>query len=669
MLPLHVYLLGPMRLVAGDEPFTGVRSARLQALVAYLVLHRATPQPRDLLAQQFWPGVPPGRARARLRKLLHDLRDAWPEAARLVAVQRDTIQWQPAAPVIVDVERFTQAASQAATRRALIAAVECYTGDLLPSCYDDWIMPIRERLHQQYLATLDRLVQVLVAEQAYAAAAAYAEQIARQIPLDEAAHARTIALYTQAGDRAAVARLAGSVGPPSHRPPGPVAAAGTRPPSVPGRAAEWTRLEAAWQGTAIGGPHLVLLAGDPGMGKTYLARAFSAHLAARGVQIVEGGSVPGGAPFRDHGVDPESQLLLLDDLHAASPALLGWVSSVLHRARRLLVIGTLRPVAGGANPALDTLCAALRRSGQITEITLGPLDDDTVAALAVAARGRPLEAGELLALRAAAEGNPRLVRELTTAPAGDPARWPAGVRQLAAEQLAPLSAGARVVLAGAAGLDRVFGYEDLLQALNLEEGAIVDALDELWRARHLEEQSGDRYRFRHAYIRLLLRAEAAPTATEAARRCPACGGTHIRRNGHTAVGKQNYRCAECGRQFLGPPVAPAARRAAPTLLASAAFTPVSDVLWQQIEAVLPPAPTHPRGGRPPMARRAILDAICYVVQTGIPWRVLPRQFGAAATVHGHFRAWQVAGVLERLAQSGLLPIEPRPPGRARAGGG
>lgn len=32
--------------------------------------------------------------------------------------------------------------------------------------------------------------------------------------------------------------------------------------------------------------------------------------------------------------------------------------------------------------------------------------------------------------------------------------------------------------------------------------------------------------------------------------CPRCQSSHIKRNGHTYYGKQNYRCLRCGRQFV-----------------------------------------------------------------------------------------------------------------------
>jgi len=32
--------------------------------------------------------------------------------------------------------------------------------------------------------------------------------------------------------------------------------------------------------------------------------------------------------------------------------------------------------------------------------------------------------------------------------------------------------------------------------------------------------------------------------------CPRCGLSHIKRNGHTSYGEQNYQCLECRRQFV-----------------------------------------------------------------------------------------------------------------------
>ena len=35
--------------------------------------------------------------------------------------------------------------------------------------------------------------------------------------------------------------------------------------------------------------------------------------------------------------------------------------------------------------------------------------------------------------------------------------------------------------------------------------------------------------------------------------CPSCGSEDVSRNGHTRHGKQNYKCRDCGRQFVVAP--------------------------------------------------------------------------------------------------------------------
>src|SRR6478736_8131791 len=52
---------------------------------------------------------------------------------------------------------------------------------------------------------------------------------------------------------------------------------------------------------------------------------------------------------------------------------------------------------------------------------------------------------------------------------------------------------------------------------------------------------------------------------------------------------------------------------------------VTDAQWAILEPLLPsPGSTASRGGRPEKhCRRAIVDAILYIVRGGIPWRQLP----------------------------------------------
>ena len=46
---------------------------------------------------------------------------------------------------------------------ALEQAVALYRGDLLPACYDDWLLLERERLRQEYVKALEQLICLLSA--------------------------------------------------------------------------------------------------------------------------------------------------------------------------------------------------------------------------------------------------------------------------------------------------------------------------------------------------------------------------------------------------------------------------------------------------------------------------------------------------------------------------
>jgi len=87
---LHIRLLGEFSLLCDDAPLTTVNTPRLQSLLAYLVLHRDVPQPRQQLAFLLWPDSSESQARTNLRNLIHQLRQALPQA--------NTVQWRPDAP-------------------------------------------------------------------------------------------------------------------------------------------------------------------------------------------------------------------------------------------------------------------------------------------------------------------------------------------------------------------------------------------------------------------------------------------------------------------------------------------------------------------------------------------------------------------------------------------
>jgi transposase len=77
---------------------------------------------------------------------------------------------------------------------------------------------------------------------------------------------------------------------------------------------------------------------------------------------------------------------------------------------------------------------------------------------------------------------------------------------------------------------------------------------------------------------------------------------------------------------------------------------VSDELWKTIEPLLPDEPPKPKGGRPRVDNRSALAGIIFVLKSGIPWEMLPKEMGCGSgvTCWRRLREWQEAGVWERL---------------------
>jgi len=80
---------------------------------------------------------------------------------------------------------------------------------------------------------------------------------------------------------------------------------------------------------------------------------------------------------------------------------------------------------------------------------------------------------------------------------------------------------------------------------------------------------------------------------------------------------------------------------------------VSEEFWERVEPLVPPAPSHAKGGRPRMPDRKAFEAMIYILRTGIQWNALPKEMGASSTVHERFQEWERLGFFERLWEEEL----------------
>jgi len=304
---LSIRLFGTPQINHNQQP-AAITRRKSRALIYYLAAH-ATPLSRGRLLGFFWPDHPRPTAQQNLRTTLSGLRKtlgAW------LVVDEDTVA--VAGNTEVDTRAFeSQLSSSTLTLPQLKQTLDLYRGDFLTSFsladlpeFDDWATVERERYRRLAVAGLIRLSQLYEAQQDFRAGLEALDQALALDPLQEDLQRIALRLHYLAGDRAGAIRryeqfrqlLSDEMGVPpmeetrtlydaiitdtvsSELLPVPATSpplqAGTsRPPqavgSLPfvGREMELRRLD-----ELLALPKLILLEGEPGIGKSRLIEQF-----------------------------------------------------------------------------------------------------------------------------------------------------------------------------------------------------------------------------------------------------------------------------------------------------------------------------------------------------------------------------------------------------------
>ncbi len=194
------------------------------ALLAYVMIEGNRPHSRSALATMLWPESPPAKAHNSLSAALTQLRTmvARPDAPHLpIIATPQTLQRNPLADIVVDVEQFNAALDACAAHRhrdvvcclacarQLAEAVALVRGEFLEGLtlngsptFEDWLMVKRSHLNAQISSARHTLA---VHHEQYGdsnAALAYLHDVLADAPWDEDAHWQVIRILGQNGQRA-----------------------------------------------------------------------------------------------------------------------------------------------------------------------------------------------------------------------------------------------------------------------------------------------------------------------------------------------------------------------------------------------------------------------------------------------------------------------------------
>ena len=455
-------------------------------------------------------------------------------------------------------------------------------------------------------------------------------------------------------------------------PPAALARASEQP--FVGRAGELARLGAAWDRVrADGSRALLLVAGEPGVGKTQLALRFASAALGDGAAVLLGRcSEDPLAPYepfadvlRQIGVAPARALaggaagevgrvlgdtsgapedagarhrlfsavddvlgavaerrpvvLVLDDLQWADRPTLLLLGFVLRSSRRapLLAIGTYRDTEIGRRTPLATALAELRRDGGAERIGLRGLAPDEVSELAAGWVGAEEASRVAGAVHERTGGNAFFVEEILRGLAGDEREVPESVRHAVGARLARLSEPADELLGIAAVIGEVVDVELLAAVAGTAD--VEPLVDELLDAHLLRIGDGRAVEFTHALVREAVLTELSPLRRARLHRTTAEA---------LVAADEEHHLEEIAHHLSEAGDARAARylqRAAEHALAMLAYEEAADLFARALEVADEPEPlllarggALLRAGEPEAARACFADVAARARAAGDP---------------------------------------------------
>jgi DNA-binding SARP family transcriptional activator len=460
------------------------RHARLA--LSFLVVERGRRIARDELADLLWDERVPPSWKAALRGVVGRVRAAF-AAIGLTEVLVTGPGWHQLvlpADTVVDVETAAREVADALARLAdghLNAAVDAAMSALrvtaqpfLPGVHSMWVGQRQELLQGLRLRALDVVADAALTRGDWPAALDAAQQAVTLAPLRESAYRRLARAHHGAGDRGEALRvlaacrtvLAEDIGvdtspetealasllrtgkaPTSSDLREPLAHRSTLPPDLTDRStplvartAELAALREAWHRAITGVPHIALVAGEAGSGKTRLIAEFCSTVGRRTVLFGRAGEagpltpnplvealhpfLPADAAGRPAAVPDAVRatlirltagkplILVVDDAQSVEPGTFAALRYAVREPLPFLVIAAFRLGEPDSRRRLTSLINRLRRECPVVRVDLPGLPSADVAELIRHSMALAASSDVLDTIADATAGNPFFVREL-----------------------------------------------------------------------------------------------------------------------------------------------------------------------------------------------------------------------------------------------------------------
>jgi len=349
---LRVQLFGQFRVWRGRRLITSKewKGRQHQRLFKLLVFERGRLFSHEELIDLLWPSVEPDKAKALLRRRISELRRILePQLkrgshSRYILTCPGGYRFNPEADCLIDAEEFARYKKQGEEFHyqkrwmeaicAYEAAARWYHGECLEEDrYEDWAIPLREKWREAYFELLSSLAECYARVGQYRRAIARCNQLLQLCDHRESVYMQLMLYHHLSGDRAQALRvyercrsvLQEKIGilpspeiqelyrqicqgriPTAERQERQLAVMQHQIPytlgQIPlvGREAEYGRLRRYLTAARAGRGRMVLIAGEPGIGKSRLAEELLSYARREGALVIEGrcAHVPKGDPYR-----------------------------------------------------------------------------------------------------------------------------------------------------------------------------------------------------------------------------------------------------------------------------------------------------------------------------------------------------------------------------------